>query len=507
MERLGAGWAVVVVVGWTVYALLLAIHRLFYHPLAKVPGPRLAALTGWYEAYYELFHSFGGQYTFKIKELHQKYGPIVRISPGDIHIDDPEFFDSIYTSREAFDKPEHLKWRFGSPDALFSTPGHGLHRLRRSSQDQFFAKSRIQRLAPLIQDVADRMCTRLDCDFAGYRKVLNLNNLFTSYIADVTTQYSFNRDFMYLSDENFKSPFVQAIRGFKDIAQPCTQCPWLGQLLSFIPERVAVYLQPAMASVQQFQHDMRHLVREAQNDVKENKSQFADKTIMHGILTSGILEAELTVERLKDQATGLIGAGIASAQWTLTIACYHIIHDRGIWAVLRKELVEVMPDANVAPPLVQLEKLPYLSACVEEAIRLACGQMTRSPRVASRPIPYGAYTIPPGTNISLDTWHMHHNKHIFPDSFAFKPLRWLGNPTAPSGKPLKHYMVSFGKGTRNCLGINLARAEITIGLALLVRRFEFELYETTYDRDVKVVRDVVAPDCHPSSQGVRVLVK
>jgi cytochrome P450 len=133
--------------------------------------------------------------------------------------------------------------------------------------------------------------------------------------------------------------------------------------------------------------------------------------------------------------------------------------------------------------------------------------MTRSPRVATRPVTYGSYTLPPGTHISLDTWHMHHNESLYPNSFVFNPARWIDNPTAPSGKPLKHYMVSFGKGTRNCLGMNLAKAEITIGLAMLVRRFGFELWETTYEKDVKIVRDVVAPDCDPKSEGVRVLVK
>jgi cytochrome P450 len=210
------------------------------------------------------------------------------------------------------------------------------------------------------------MCARLRDDFSGEPRVLNLNNLFTSYIADVTTQYSFDRDFKYLADANFESPFIKAIRGFKDIAQPCTQFPWLGQILSYIPERIVRLLQPAMGSVQHFQEDMRQLVREARGDVKEKKCGFADKTIMHGILTSSIPEVELGVERLKDQATGLIGAGIASAQWTLSIACYHIINDAVILTKLRKELVEAMPDPDVALSLVQLEKLPYLSACVEE---------------------------------------------------------------------------------------------------------------------------------------------
>lgn len=58
----------------TIVGLLggLALWRLFLHPLAGFPGPKLAALTRWYEAYYDVVKD--GQYTFKIRELHQRYG-------------------------------------------------------------------------------------------------------------------------------------------------------------------------------------------------------------------------------------------------------------------------------------------------------------------------------------------------------------------------------------------------------------------------------------------------
>lgn len=57
-----------------VIALLggLVFHRLFLHPLSRYPGPKLAAITRWYEGYYDVIKN--GQYTFKIKELHRKYG-------------------------------------------------------------------------------------------------------------------------------------------------------------------------------------------------------------------------------------------------------------------------------------------------------------------------------------------------------------------------------------------------------------------------------------------------
>ena len=53
---------------------VLAFYRLVLHPLAKFPGPRLAALTRYYEAYYDVMQD--GQYTFKIAELHRSYGKL-----------------------------------------------------------------------------------------------------------------------------------------------------------------------------------------------------------------------------------------------------------------------------------------------------------------------------------------------------------------------------------------------------------------------------------------------
>jgi len=49
-----------------------AIRRLYLHPLAHIPGPKLAALTWWYEFYYDVIQQ--GRYVFKIQELHKKYG-------------------------------------------------------------------------------------------------------------------------------------------------------------------------------------------------------------------------------------------------------------------------------------------------------------------------------------------------------------------------------------------------------------------------------------------------
>ena len=59
---------------YVVCMCVLIIYRLLFSPLANFLGPKLAATTGWYETYFELFKGSGGQYTFHIHKLHERYG-------------------------------------------------------------------------------------------------------------------------------------------------------------------------------------------------------------------------------------------------------------------------------------------------------------------------------------------------------------------------------------------------------------------------------------------------
>jgi hypothetical protein len=54
------------------YLAGLAVYRLLLSPIAGFPGPKLAALTQWYECYYNVI--LPGQFFLHIEALHDKYG-------------------------------------------------------------------------------------------------------------------------------------------------------------------------------------------------------------------------------------------------------------------------------------------------------------------------------------------------------------------------------------------------------------------------------------------------
>lgn len=111
---------------------------------------------------------------------------------------------------------------------------------------------------------------------------------------------------------------------------------------------------------------MRSLIRGAQHDRERSKDNKSEGTIFNELLQSNLPPQELSMERLKDEAVSIIGAGIESSKWACTVACFHIISHPTIQRRLGQELTAAIPDPQSMPSLSKLEQLPYLTACVEE---------------------------------------------------------------------------------------------------------------------------------------------
>ena len=163
-----------------------------------------------------------------------------------------------------------------------------------------------------------------------------------------------------------------------------------------------------------------------------------------------------------------------------------------------------MPNPGTLVSLQQLEQLPYLSAVVSEGLRISTPAPSRVQRVSpDSSLIFREWDIPPGTPVSMSALFMHENPRIFPEPHEFRPERWLQEK---SEKRIGRYLVPFSKGTRACLGMNLALAEIYLTLAAVFREFDMELYETTRE-DVDTAHDFFAAVPKLDSKGVRVLVK
>jgi cytochrome P450 len=210
-----------------------------------------------------------------------------------------------------------------------------------------------------------------------------------------------------------------------------------------------------------------------------------------------------------DDGISIVGGGLSTTADTLRIGTFHILNRPEVLKRLKAELATVMPDPTESPPLKDLEALPYLSAVVSESLRIACGICTRLQRIAPDPLKYQDWVIPAGTPISMTIYLLHNRPQEFPEPDQFRPERWLeseGGNVAPNGERLDRYLIHFAKGSRSCVGMNLALAEIYLTLAYLFRRCDLELFETTRE-DVDIKHDYFTSFPRLDSKGVRVLVK
>jgi hypothetical protein len=156
------------------------IFRLYFSSISNIPGPKLAAATWWYEFYYDIITY--GKYIFKIDELHKKYGPIVRISPYEVHVSDPDFFDILYGASKT-NRKDRWSWYttgLGIPLSTLGTIEGDLHRRRRAAMSSFFSKQTVRKLEPLIQERASTLASRLEV-LANTGEVVSMNLAYAAF--------------------------------------------------------------------------------------------------------------------------------------------------------------------------------------------------------------------------------------------------------------------------------------------------------------------------------------
>jgi cytochrome P450 len=146
------------------------------------------------------------------------------------------------------------------------------------------------------------------------------------------------------------------------------------------------------------------------------------------------------------------------------------------------------------------------TAVIKESSRVTPLVVSRLPLVAPRDaLSYGKWTIPPGTPVSMSLGDILLDGSIFELPLEFRPERWLVNDL--NRITMNRFHVPFGRGSRMCIGLNLAMAEQYLVLGNIFRRFDVELYKTTRERDINTARDCFFGEPSQSSPGVMVKIR
>jgi hypothetical protein len=165
-----------------IHQTFLVLFRLFFSPLAGFPGPKLAAATGWYETYFDVVR--GGRFLWEIERMHQKYGPIVRINPFEVHINDATFYNTLYSgsTKERNKFPWFLG--VGAPNSSFSTAEHNHHRVRRAIISPYLSRQAVRNYEPTFREKLNFLCRHLD-NAMQTGMDLEVHICFVAYAVDV----------------------------------------------------------------------------------------------------------------------------------------------------------------------------------------------------------------------------------------------------------------------------------------------------------------------------------
>lgn len=495
------------------YMGAVSFYRLYLSPLRKIPGPPLGIITYWYELLYDVWPGIG-QYTEKIGELHDKYGPIIRINPHEVHIKDHTFYTTLYVERA---KRRSHKWTFTSAGfdlygSVLVTPDHDIHSRWRASLNPFFGKSTVLKVEYIIQDKVERLCNRLE-EWKGKSEPVNLNYAFSAVANDIVSTYFFARPYGTLDVPDFDPSWEDVVLKFAATAHLMNHFSFIQPIAKMLPRSVLALIDPRMLRIFEREKMLEGQIKEIlDGNNKDYLKNFVNGhgTIFHDIIfNSNLPPQDLQLERLRDEGQGLVMAGTITTSRSLYMMAYFLLANPEVLRKLRDELREPMKDYPVVrPKWTELERLPYLSAVIKEGLRLGHGSSHRLARVfPDYDLPYGDLIVPRNTPIGMSGAFMDEHPGIFKSPSEFDPERWLRASPSELAE-MNRCSVPFGKGSRSCMGINLAHAELYNVIAAVFRPgwLEMELFETT-EKDVRRKHDFMADQPDLNSKGVRVLIK
>ncbi|KAH6885701.1 cytochrome P450 ClCP1 [Thelonectria olida] len=439
-----------------------ALYNVFLHPLRSFPGPLICRATPFYRHYKFL----KGSLLYDLKDLHDKYGPVVRVRPDELSFISPQAWADIYLAQDSPNGPVELArydrfYQFagpGAPETIVSLDKNYHAHLKRVLSPAFSDRSlRLQE--PMMQEYVSLLIQRLHEQSKNGEQAVNLRNWYNYLTFDIIGNLGFGSDFAGLKNAVLH-PWVKAV------TQNIREFSFLQVLMYLGCQRIVHILANSSLLKGKLLHE--NLTREK---LDARLAQYKERPDLLEPLIQ-LKDPVITHDQLLANATQLITAGSESSS-TLLTATTSLLGDNP--EAMRKLAEEVRStfQSEEEITLTAVNNLPYLSACLYETLRRFPAVPPSLPRVTP---PTGAiicgHEIPPKTVVSLAQWAAYNTDEHWTDPFGYHPERFLRDEKFANDRFDAHQ--PFGLGYGSCPGRNLAWAETRLALTRVVYNFDIE---------------------------------
>ncbi|UPX16733.1 uncharacterized protein EKO05_0007120 [Ascochyta rabiei] len=459
----------VYVLGWIIYANTL-------HPLSRIPGPFLAKVSRfWY-----LRKIWTEDVEKDEKALHAKHGPLIRLAPNEVSCSDPAAFASIYRFSNALDKSAFYEpyntTGFSVHGDIFSCKSDKKHGQRRKIVSNIYSMSNVAKSEQYIDSCSNLLVERLE-QFATSGKACDLGEWLHWYTFDIIGELFYGRAFGFIDEGKDQNNWIKSLDKMIPFVCLMGVAPPLLRPLIGIGTMLTAAGKEIRNGVKNIGSSSSRLMEEAYASRHEvNRTDMAQQ--IFDIYENNGKKLDFSWGDVEQESYGALFAGSDTTAIAFRSLFYHLMHNPKAYARLEKEIDEAVAEGRMSlpPTYKQASALPYLCACIKEALRIHPGAQLSLPRTVPRGgMELCGQFIPEGYVVGINAAVLHLDQQVFgEDADKFNPDRWMEPACA---NHMNKFMMAFGGGTRTCVGKNIALIELHKLSSQLVWNFHFEFYD------------------------------